>query len=56
MNIADFITELYCKIDDDPPDVLRHSQAILSVSELITIGVLHAIKNVKQRPYTSSRS
>ena len=50
MNIADFITELYCKIDDALPDVPRHPQAILSISELVTIGVLHAMKNVKTAP------
>ena len=42
MNIADFITELYCQIDDALPDVPQHSQAILSLSELVTIGVLQA--------------
>ena len=51
MNIADFITELYCKIDDALPKVPCHRQAVLSISELVTIGVLHAIKNVKQRPF-----
>ena len=50
MNIADFITELYCKIDDTLPEAPQHSQAILSISEVVTIGVLHAMKNVKQRP------
>ncbi len=51
MNIADFITELYCQIDDTLPDVPQHGQAVLSSSELVTIGILHAIKNVKQRPF-----
>ena len=51
MNIADFITELYCKIDDGLPAVPQHPQAVLSISELVTIGVLHAMKNVKQRPF-----
>ena len=51
MNIADFIIELYCKIDDALPDVPQHSQAILSISELVTIGVLYAMKNVKQRGF-----
>ena len=51
MNIADFITELYCKIDDALPQVLQHPQAILSISELVTIGVLHAVKKVRQRPF-----
>ena len=51
MNIADFITELYCKIDDGLPAVPQHPQAVLSISELVTIGVLYAMKNVKQRPF-----
>ena len=51
MNIADFITELYCQIDDALPPMAPHPQARLSLSELVTIGVLHAIKNVKQRPF-----
>ena len=51
MNIADFITELYCKIDDGLPAVPQHPQAILSISEMVTIGVLYAMKNVKQRPF-----
>ena len=51
MNIADFITELYCKIDDALPDVPQHPQANLSISEVVTIGVLRAVKNVKQRPF-----
>ena len=49
MNIADLITELFCQIDDVLPDIAHHSQAILSLSELVTIGVLQAIKNVSQR-------
>ena len=51
MNIADFITELYCKIDDALPDAPQHPQAVLSISELVAIGVLYAMKNVKQRPF-----
>ena len=51
MNIADFITEFYCQIDDVLPRMAPHPQARLSISELVAIGVLHAIKNVKQRPF-----
>ena len=51
MNIVEFITELYCKIDDALPEVAQHSQAILYISELVTIGVLHAIKNVSRRAF-----
>ena len=50
-NIADFVTELYCQIDDALPDVPQHSPAILSLSELITIGVLQAMKQVTQRAF-----
>ena len=30
MNIANFITELFCPIDDALPNIAHHSQAILS--------------------------
>ena len=53
MNIADFITELFCQIDDALPEVAHHSQAILSLGELVTIGVLQAMKNVSQRAFYS---
>ena len=49
MNIADFITELYRRHLARYP---QHPQAVLSISELVTGGVLHAIKNVRQRPDT----
>ena len=51
MNIADFITGLFCKIDDALPEGAHHNQAILSLSELVTIGVLQATKNVSQRAF-----
>jgi hypothetical protein len=51
VNIADFITELYCQIDDARPNVPQHSPAILSRSELIPIGVRHALKPVTQRAF-----
>ena len=46
MNIAGLITELYRKIDDMLPRTPQHSRAILSVSELVTIGALQAMKQV----------
>ena len=51
MNIVDFITELYCQIDDALSDAPQHPQAILSIGELVTIGVLYAIKNVSRRRF-----
>ena len=36
MNIADFITELYCTIDDAlPDDAPQHPQAVLSLGERV---------------------
>ena len=51
MNIADFITELYCKIDDTLPNFPQHPQAVLSLSEVVTIGALYAMKNVSRRAF-----
>ena len=47
----DFITELFCMIDDEMKDVPNHSQAALHPSELATIGVLFAIKGVGCRAF-----
>lgn len=46
MAIVDFITELFCRVDDAMKDVPHHSQQALSPSELVTIGLLYAIKGV----------
>ena len=51
MNIADFITELYCKVDDALPNFPHHPQAVLSLSEVVAIGVLYAMKNVSRRAF-----
>ena len=51
VNITDFITELFCQVDDAITDAPRHSQAILSVSEVATIGIRYAVKGVSQRAF-----
>ena len=51
VNIANIITELFCKIDDAIPDAPRHSQAILSGGEVVTISILYAVKGVSQRAF-----
>ena len=51
MNIADFSTELYCKMDDARPDFPRHPQAVLSRSEVVAIGAFYAMKNVRRRAF-----
>jgi len=51
MTTTDFITELFCKVDDQMKDVPKHAQASLWPSELVTIGMLHAIKGVGNRAF-----
>lgn len=51
MTTIDFITELYCRIDDKMQKIPNHSQGSLSPSELVTIGMLFAIKGGGQRAF-----
>ncbi len=51
MNIRHFITELYCKIDDALPRLPQHPQAVLSLGEVVTIGVLYAMQSVSRRAF-----
>lgn len=51
MTTIDFITELYCRIDDKMQKISHHPQGSLSPSELVTIGMLFAIKGVGQRAF-----
>ena len=40
MATLDFITELFCRVDDDMSDVPKHAQARLYPSEIVTLGIL----------------
>jgi hypothetical protein len=51
MPTVDFITELFCRIDDAMPNVPKHPQAHLYPSELVTLGVLFALKGVGERAF-----
>ena len=51
MTTEDFITDLFCRIDDKMKNVPNHSQAALAPSELVTLGMLFAIKGVGQRAF-----
>jgi hypothetical protein len=51
MPTEDFITELFCRIDDAMHGVRKHSQANLYPSELVTLGFLFAIKGVGERAF-----
>lgn len=51
MSTLDFITELFCRVDDAMRDVPKHSQADLSPSEVVTLGLLFSIKGVGNRAF-----
>lgn len=44
MTTIDFITELFCKVDDQMAQVPKHPRTLLWPSEAVTIGLLYAIK------------
>ncbi len=46
-----FIIELFCRVDDMLPNELEHRQAKLCKSELITLGLLLALKGASQRAF-----
>jgi len=51
MNMEDIIIMLFVKVDDCLKDLKNHSQSKLSLSELVTLALLYAIKGVGQRPF-----
>jgi hypothetical protein len=51
MTTIDFITELFCKVHEQMPELPKHSQTNLWPSEVTTIGLLHAIKGVGNRAF-----
>jgi hypothetical protein len=51
MTTIDFITELFCRIDDKMKNVKKHPQALLYPSELVTVGFLQALKGVGNRAF-----
>jgi hypothetical protein len=51
MSTVDFITELFCSVDEAMRDVPKHSQANLYPSEIVTLGILFAMKGVGNRAF-----
>lgn len=51
MTDEDFIIELFCRVDDQMKDVKKHPQAHLYPSELVTIGIVFALKGVGTRAF-----
>jgi len=43
MTTVDFITELFCKVDDQLGHHAKHKQASLHPSEVVTLALLHAL-------------
>lgn len=46
-----FIIELFCRVDDMLPKMPEHKQAKLSLSELVTLGLLLALKASSQHAF-----
>ena len=51
MTTVDFITELFCRVDDAMTDVPHHSQATLAPGEIVTLTLLYALKGTGQRAF-----
>jgi hypothetical protein len=51
MTTIDFITQLFCRVDDAMPNAEKHSQANLYPSEVVTLAVLFALKGVGNRAF-----
>ena len=51
MTTEDFITELFCRVDDQMKEIHKHPQASLYPSEVVTLALLFAVKGVGNRPF-----
>ncbi|MEM4724430.1 MAG: hypothetical protein QXP01_05410, partial [Candidatus Hadarchaeum sp.] len=51
MTTGDIILHIFCFVDDHMPKMPRHPQAKLYPSELVTIGILFALKGGSFRAF-----
>ena len=51
MTTIDFITTLFCRVDTAMSDVKKHPLAKLFPSEVVTLGLLFALKGVGERAF-----
>ena len=51
MTTIDFITALFCQVDDPLAGIPKHPHATLWPSEIVTLGILHARKGVGNRAF-----
>jgi hypothetical protein len=47
----EFITALFCQVDDHLAGLPPHPEAHLWPSEVVTLGLLHALKGAGNRPF-----
>ena len=47
----EFITALFCQVDEQKGAIPKHPEALLWPSEVVTLGLLHALKGVGNRPF-----
>src|SRR6266511_5712699 len=48
---TEFITALFCQVDDHLAGLPKHPEAHLWPSEVVTLGLLHALKGGGNRPF-----
>jgi len=51
MTTEDIIYHIFCYVDDQMPNIAKHPQAKLYPSELVTIGILFALKGRSWRAF-----
>src|SRR5947208_16097569 len=51
LTTIDFITALFCQVDDHLSGLPKHPAARLWPSEAVTLGLLHALKGVGNRAF-----
>ena len=51
MTAVDFITRLFCRVDDELGQLSQHEQGQLHPSEIVTLGLLYALKGKGQRAF-----
>src|SRR5437773_6182282 len=51
MTTIDFITALFCQVDAHLPGIPKHPHATLWPSEIVTLGILHALRDGGNRAF-----
>src|SRR5262245_61494629 len=54
MRTVEFITALFCEVDEQLRTIPKHPEAHIWPSEVVTLGLLHALKGMGNRPFYRS--